>query len=350
MENMLLSAFVVFPLMLWCGLVVWIRRIRGVERSQPDVTTLVGFNALLFVAILATAVLIGEVYTRFFHDSTDSFALTKVSRRWFERHYQPNGLKVRDSLYDYALELPPGRHRVTFLGDSFTAGHGIADVEKRFANLIRHDEPKWNVHVFSMNGWDTSDELNAVEHMMSIGYSLDQVVLVYTLNDPVDLLPEWRETLDGINANQDPPFPFDESYFLNLLYFRVKAAFDSNLNSYYDFVLDAYQGDVWREQRNQLVSLHELIGSHGGKLRVVTFPFLHELGDDYAYLGVHQQLDDFWRELGVPHLDLLDTFSSYNPDELVVSRYDAHPNLFAHRIAASEIQKFVARMIARGQD
>ena len=75
---------------------------------------------------------------------------------------------------------------------------------------------------------------------------------------------------------------------------------------------------------------------------VVTFPFLHALGDDYAYRDVHGRLDALsGDELGMRHLDLLPVYEEYKPGKLVVGKVDAHPNEFAHELAAEAIAEFL---------
>ena len=59
----------------------------------------------------------------------------------------------------------------------------------------------------------------------------------------------------------------------------------------------------------------------------------------------HDQLDHFWQEQGVPHLDLLATFSNLPPAKLMVNAHDAHPNEFAHALAAEAIDVFLKRQI-----
>jgi hypothetical protein len=56
---------------------------------------------------------------------------------------------------------------------------------------------------------------------------------------------------------------------------------------------------------------------------------------------VHEQLGRFWRELQVPHLDLLPVYQGLKPQQLVANRFDPHPNEFAHKLAAEAIQKFL---------
>lgn len=93
-----------------------------------------------------------------------------------------------------------------------------------------------------------------------------------------------------------------------------------------------------------LFQLEELVRKSGGELRVVIFPFLHCFGGGggYPFGAIHRKLVDFWRGLDVPTLDLLEVYSDYPSDKLVVNPYDAHPNVFAHQLAADAIGPFLA--------
>jgi hypothetical protein len=103
-------------------------------------------------------------------------------------------------------------------------------------------------------------------------------------------------------------------------------------------IVQAYnQGE---EQKKRFKEIRDLVETNGGKLRVMTFPFLHALGANYPFRSVHAQLDTAWRELGVPHLDLLETFSGFTPQALTVNPHDAHPNELAHRLAADALNKW----------
>jgi hypothetical protein len=78
---------------------------------------------------------------------------------------------------------------------------------------------------------------------------------------------------------------------------------------------------------------------------VVTFPFLHELGPHYEYVPVHKELDEFWQELGVPHLDLLSVYEPHQGERLTVNSHDAHPGVYAHALAADAIVRFLEKNI-----
>jgi len=88
------------------------------------------------------------------------------------------------------MALTPRKRRVTFVGDSFTAGFGLKNVEDRFVNRIRHVHPEWEVHAVAKPGLDTSTEVEIMHNLtVSNGYRLDLVVLVYQINDIGEVMP-----------------------------------------------------------------------------------------------------------------------------------------------------------------
>lgn len=298
-------------------------------------------NGLLLLCLVTGALAAGELYFRFSFDTTDSIAYTKASKRWMKRYYQHNKAKFRDNI-EYALAIAPGKRRVSFLGDSFTAGHGIKDVENRFSNRLRALHPEWEIHVLAGNGLDTGAELAFLDGYTDRGYQVDQVVLVYCLNDINDLLADWMANLDKI-ANQIAARPqiCDDSYLLDTLYYRLVIARLPWIRNYFSYVRDAYHGEKWEQQKQRLRRLREIVEHRGGKLSVLTFPFLNALGPNYEYQFVHDELNAFWREENVPHLDLLPVFQGMKPAELTVNAFDAHPNERANAIAAEKLDAFL---------
>ena len=73
------------------------------------------------------------------------------------------------------------------------------------------------------------------------------------------------------------------------------------------------------------------------KFLVTTFPFLNSLGPQYRFQAAHDRLDQYWKAQGVPHLDLLSVYANSRPADVMVNRFDAHPNERAHAMAAAAI-------------
>jgi hypothetical protein len=339
-DDMMLAVLLFLPVQFVFAAVLFFRHVRRCGAPPGWGRVLLG-NALVLLCLVTFTLAVGEVYFRFVFDTTDSIAYTKASKRWLKRYYHRNKARLRDNV-EYELAIAPGSRRVSFLGDSFTAGHGIKDVEDRFSNRIRRQHPEWEIHVLAGNGMDTGGELGFLEGYTARGYQLDQVVLVYCLNDINDLLSDWMANMDEIaNRVARRPLLCDDSYLLDTLYYRLVIARLPWIRSYFSYVREAYQGQKWEEQKQRLRTLRERVESQGGKLSVMTFPFFNALGPNYEYQFVHDKLNAFWREENVPHLDLLPVFQGMKPAEVTVNAFDAHPNERANALAADLLNPFL---------
>jgi hypothetical protein len=275
---------------------------------------------------------------------SDSFAASNMGRLWFWRNVRENNWGHRDNV-DYTLQPAPGKRRIVFLGDSFTFGHGIADVEDRFANRLRRrlEEAapgQFEVYALSFPGWSTRAELSFLRPLAERGFRADLVVLAYVLNDHIDigeLAEQDRQQRAAMASLRPNTLLLRKSYLANFLYYRFAVMRLPVVRNYYDWALGGYESPFWDAHQRDLLFLRAYCKQFGARLAVVTFPFLHDLGPDYAFAGVHAKLDAFWRQQGVPHLDLMATFRPYEPSELTVNRFDAHPNEYAHGLAADAI-------------
>jgi hypothetical protein len=228
---------------------------------------------------------------------------------------------------------------VSFIGDSFTAGHGITNVDDRFVNRLRQiTQGSIDVHALAEVGRDTGAEIKLIRDLRREGYQFDIVVLVYCLNDISDIVPGQHDLTERAAAPAaKPSFLVEHSYLINTYYYRIKARFDPRASRYYDFVRAAYAGPVWEQQKKRLRELSQLCESTGAQLAVVIFPFMHSLGANYDFRQVHETIGQYWQGVGVPCLDLLPVFEPHADEPLMVSAYDAHPNERAHELAAQAI-------------
>jgi lysophospholipase L1-like esterase len=339
------AIFVLLPVMSG-ALLVWLARCSRRAGSRKKGHMVAGANLLVFVLTASTVMVAMESYYRFCCDTTDSFALTRTSQCWMQRHWKLNSSGFRDSLTAYPAPRTPGQRRITFIGDSFTAGYGIANVEDRFANRIRSGGEA-EVQVMAKLGFDTGDEIKLVQALVAQHYQLDEVVLVYNLNDLSDIDPDWQAVDRRINSTNSPGFLVEHSFLFNTYYYHLKARFEPDIANYYQSVRKAYDGPVWEEQQQRLKSLRSLVETNGGHLLVVTFPFLQHLGPDYEFRSVHVKLYKFWQEQGVPHLDLLGLFEARRHQSLTVNSHDAHPNANAHALATEAIDDFLSKNVRR---
>lgn len=305
-------------------------------------------NFLVFIFLCSSIFLLCEIYYRFIYDSTAYFKHTNVTDHWYRRHWHLNQIGLRDSRESYTHKKPTDKVRISFLGDSLTAGQGIANVEDRFANLIRNQRKDWDVHVFASDGMDTSDQLKFLKALFATGYQSDIIVLVYYLNDIEDFVPHYKDYLARImNVFEHEGFWVRNSYFINTLYYRWIFKNHPLFTKYFAEIQEAYDGPAWEWQKRRLQQIHEVVNKNQGRLLVVTFPFMHSVGPDYDYREIHHHLDQFLQELGVPHLDLLGIYQRYSARDLVVNGFDSHPNELAHKMAAKYIEVFIDQQMKK---
>ncbi len=317
--------------------------LRARRRAKGNASRLRLVHAGLSLWFVAFSLTLPELWFALFYDRTDSFNSTNVSERWFRRHVQLNPQGFRDAA-PFTRAVPGGRRRVVFLGDSFTFGQGVERVADRFSDRIGRElearQPgKFTVANLSLTGIGVNDMPVLWErHVLLQDSKVDIVVYAICLNDI-----EWMagkvtdQQYEPLRKIKPRFFLLRDTYFYNWLYFRVQLMCQPKLLSYYDFVRKYYAGRPWQLMQQELDKLHEMLRKQGTELRLVVFPFLHNLGPGYPYREAHQQIVAFARERHLRVLDLEPVLSPHVSEGLTVNPFDAHPNVRANALAADAI-------------
>lgn len=309
-------------------------------------------HALLSVWFLLAGLTIPELGCALFYDETDSFSLTNASQRWYAIHVQTNAAGFRDAR-PFPPKLPESAEYIGFAGDSFTFGHGV-EAEDRFSNRIaarlRATHPgQFVVSNLGLPGVDLRQLRDRLlPEWIAEGADFDVLVYICVLND-IEYFDERTGQHYQTVARLKPRFfLFRETYFYNLLYIRLRLLQRPEVRNYYGYLQASYEGESWRRFRRKLLELDGLCRRNGIELRIVIFPFLHNLGPDYPFREAHRKLRDLCREQEIRCLDLEPILSDHADEGLTVNPFDAHPNERAHEVAARAIREHLLdRMIDR---
>lgn len=312
------------------------RRFRGQRRRTVCIHL-----ALSVWFCLATLTML-ELYCALFYDQTDSFSLSKASQRWFDLHVQTNDADFRDSRPFYRT-VPQGQRRIVFTGDSFTFGHGIRDVADRFgdriaARLEQSRPGEFDVSNAAMPGWELRIVYGQLQRWIRSGVDIDVLVYTFVLNDIECFDPRTALYYPEILDSKPKHLLLRESYFLNLAYFRLLPFSRPQVSGYYDYLQQSYESRSWDYLEQTLHHLRLTCLQHGIDLRIVIFPFLHNLGPKYPFRKAHRRLTTFCRDNDVRYVDLEPILSPHIAEGLTVNRFDAHPNERAHELAAEAIE------------
>jgi hypothetical protein len=319
----------------------WRRRRR--QTGKPLRLVHAGLMLWLLFALLT----LPELYCALFYDTTDSFSLTNVSRRWYNIHVPNTALNSaghRDSR-PFPVSLPEGEQRLCFVGDSFTFGHGVAEVADRFSDRIAVELEAARPGVYRVaNAGRPGRDVRELVDVTVPGWIQQDVqidVLVYTLvlNDIEYFEQQTGKLYQDIEQLKPQFFLFRDTYFYNLAYFRWQQLRHPSVRNYYAYLSESYRTDPWNRMQRKLDELVAVCEANDIELRVVIFPFLHNLGIDYPFRDAHRRLQDYFEMRGVPCLDLEPLLTPHVDDGLTVNRFDAHPNERAHELAAEAMRE-----------
>ncbi|MDH5415428.1 MAG: SGNH/GDSL hydrolase family protein [Flavobacteriaceae bacterium] len=299
-------------------------------------------KVFLISASLLFFILLMEGYYGFFYDETDSYGYLLTSRRWFKRHYIHNNLALRDDK-DYSYKKEDGIRRFVFVGDSFTAGHGIKDIKDRFAGIIEDSLKRYKgneVYTIAVNGWDTDDEVRYLEKLIESGFEADEIILCFNMNDIAWTSGEHYLVLQSFKEAAPRNWLFTNSFFLNFVYVRSKIFSMPEFMNYFAWLSDSYDdGKKWELEKSQVRRFKEICMKNRISMKVVVLPLIGDISKDFMMRKAHEKMAIFLNEEGIPYIDLSKRLSQYPVKKLMVNKFDAHPNEFAQRIIADEIWK-----------
>jgi hypothetical protein len=321
--------------------VLWTRR-----TQRRNAGSLVLANLGLSLWMLLAVVTAGELAFACFADFSDTFNITNVSKRWLLLHidHERNNEGNRDR-QPFTKYVAAGHKRIIFLGDSFTIGHGVKRMEDRFTDRIAAwlDDKAPGKYVVANLG-EPGVEASVVEStaaavMFKMQADVSLFVYIYNLNDIEGYMQlVGQDPLEGIYTSQPKFFLFRDTYLLNWLYFRF-LQFRARNNTYFDRLAAAYRGEAWDGLRAKLSQLHRECQEGHADFRMVIFPFLHDLNGEDSFRGARARIVDFCKSEKIPVLDLEPVLREHAGENLMVSRFDGHPNERAHAIAAEAIEK-----------
>ena len=314
---------------------------------RPHVRLVLG-NLLVALCLLAGVGLGAESYLRFLSVATDSYGATLTCKRWHVAYAKVNSLGHRDP--EWSEQKPPGLRRIAFVGDSFTYGWGINNVEDRFTDILqrRFDERLPN-HVEVMNvawgDWDTREQVRWIGRMID-NYAVDEVVLCYLPNDIEKILPV-RDDFDPLQPPHSKLLRTDSSFLLDYLYYRIYAPSVPSDFNYFDWLAEGFKNpETWQEHQSDLGRIIARCREAGAQLRVAILPFLRTVGDRYQPDEIHGLIERFFAANQVPVVDLLPATKGRDVQSLTVNPHDAHPNERANRLFADAIwDAFYAKML-----
>lgn len=244
-------------------------------------------------------------------------------------------------------------YRILFLGDSFTFGSGIKNLEDTYPKLIEkmlnieYDSIKVEAVIFAKEGYSVLDELNALKRK-GLSFEPDLIILGYFLNDAEEKGSK-KGYEDLLYAHYIIPYELgDLMYKYSLFYYflesRLKKMIGSR-KSYEDYIEHLYSDSnpYFKQHKKDLEELIKIANTNKIPLLVIMIPSPGVDFKDYPYLKINKYIQEISESNRVSYLDLLPYFQEYEPKDIRISLFDAHMNELGHKIMAYAVLDYLQK-------
>lgn len=256
--------------------------------------------------------------------------------------YRNNEFGLRDFK---EVKRKPGTKRILVLGDSFVFGNDIEEkdlVTTNIENYFKDKNPSVEAINAGISGFDTSDEYNQLQKFVPI-YKPDMIMVFFFTND---VLQEGKDILT-LNYRQFIKNKLCEhSRFFEYLYYLYKRKFIEIIGAP-KFLLphDYFNLDDskpgWVACKQAILNIKEYTSKYDMELIFIIIPTLASLNENYPFKELREKLRNLFEINKIRYVDLFDTYTPYQPEELWASPANSHWNGLGTKLASQQIGKYI---------
>ncbi|HNY51163.1 MAG TPA: SGNH/GDSL hydrolase family protein [Smithella sp.] len=345
---LLLAAVFVLPIFYPAGMAVYFRLLllllllaAGFQLFKTlcidrQVSPIIANTATVLFSLFVIFILLEAVFM--FIPRSHSADYTLASKLWYAKYWKPiNSLGFRD-------QEPDNKHPVIlFVGDSFTAGHGLKSVSERFSDIVGEELNKKQQKYTIVNiGRPNLDSRGEYETMMNFLYLTRikpaKIILQYCGNDIEGAAARNGLIFDGFRPPDDMSkftvFIGAGSYVFNYLYFLFPREYLGM--SYINYLTDAYKNDkVMANHKEDLMLFVDYARKNSIPLVVVVFPFLADIKMSNAmYVN---DIVSFFEANKLRVINVSKLVEKTPVEDRVVNKNDTHASAKLNKMIAREI-------------
>jgi hypothetical protein len=265
---------------------------------------------------------------------------TLASRLWYAKYWKPiNSLGFRDKEPDNNNPV------ILFVGDSFTAGHGLKSIDDRFSNIVGRElnkkEKKYTIINIGKPNLDTRAEYETMKEFLYLTrIKPEKIILQYCGNDIEGVAMDEGLIFGGFH----PPPDMNKfivligsgSYLLNYIYFLYPREYLGA--PYINYLTKAYKNDnILSKHKADLRAFADYAGKNSIQLIVVVFPFLADVEmSDSMYVT---DIVRFFKADNISVINVSQLVKDIPVPERIVNKNDTHASKKLNEIVAREILK-----------
>jgi hypothetical protein len=322
-------------------------------------------NTLSFISIFYSTIILLEIFFSFLPLSCSGENVL-VSQNWFNYYWVENHLGYRDKNSEETDRA--GKKNILIIGDSYTAGHGLNDADKRFSNILQQ-QVSCCADVFNLGvcGADTDNEF---QFLTTFPVKPDLIIVAHVNNDIYTVLEKKQILeilkLDTQYKSHKKRFKRSENYFLKhsfLLNFIDYLLIERNKEKHLAPLADKFptieqfldsdeaRGIEMCYYKNdslmnlQLKRIDKFIAystSNNVPLLFILFPKMNDVVIDFTDRTANQPIARYLRQRGIPAINLTSILKPIEERKRMVGKFDSHPGLYTNSVVADTLKKYLA--------
>lgn len=304
---------------------------RKADKIISNIATVLFSTFVLFIFLEAIFMFIPRSHSADF---------TLASRLWFAKYWKPiNSLGFRDKEPDNHYPV------ILFVGNSFTAGHGLKSVDDRFSNIVGRElnkkGEKYSVINIGKPGADTLGEYNIMQQFFYMTRIKPKIIILQYLGTDIQYVAQdnglkFKGYKLPAYVNEFTLLLGSGSYLFNYLYWLFpRQYYDAQ---YVSFLSGAYKNNIVLSKHKDEIRLFiSYARKNSIRLIVLVFPFLTDLKKSDAMFV--NDIVDFFKANGVDTINVSPFVKDIPVSERVINVNDGHPSKKVNDIVALEILK-----------
>ena len=309
---------------------------------------------LLLIASILLFLFIGEIIARIFLSGmTTNAGAGPAFIDFYKNYVHLNSDKLRDR--EYPIEKGNNTIRIAGLGDSAAYGFGVKDINntvfKILESRLNKEKPAnktYELINFAKPGYDVEDELNVLKEK-ALKYSPDIIILAYNLND---LKIIDSETTKNLRPWLEVPYiglilrnTFYLYYYLEIKINKI-ASNSGLVTTYEILILKSFNSSINREYNfKYFQELSNISRQENIPVIIIVIPVLYHL-DNYPFYSANEYIENISRKYGFYYINPLEVYQKYGESQLMVTKYDAHPNELGHRLIADYVYESLVKSLS----
>jgi hypothetical protein len=301
-------------------------------------TVLIVFSTLSFIAIIEVCFM----FISLSHGSGEAYS----GKIWGKKYWNPiNKFGFRDE------EPKKRKNSVFFVGDSFTAGWGVKDIQDRFGETTANELAKKGKKINEINlgryGADTKLEFHLFEKFIyNTGIKPDQIILQFFVNDMDKFIPKNKKCISNTeNIPRWKKMVIEGSYLANY----INSLYPSNNSNfkplkeceYSEQLKHVYSSDsLWKKEELQLNKFLNYSTKNKIPLMIVFFPFMEDL-KLAKKLNIEKRINKYCIDNNIKLLNVTNYIQKIPKVKRQVSIMDSHASDIIHKITGKQLAEIL---------